>query len=166
MNKTREPRAESNTTDAVLTAHSAPASPKCWDGKECFHQTCRAFPFYCKIETAAEVWDFFVNLPNNCDGWHRHLMCLGSQIFLPPHPTRTSPGMGWHTCHVNTKNIIKWALGSNSFPGERHTEWMNQMISPVSQCSDYIWTLAFAIYSIACIFVFGVVWLEVVLNIY
>lgn len=38
---------------------------------------------------------FFIDLPHYCDGWHRHVKCVEGQIFLPPRPIKTSPGMAW-----------------------------------------------------------------------
>lgn len=38
---------------------------------------------------------FFIDLPDYCDGWRRHVKCVEGQIFLPPHPIRTSPGTAW-----------------------------------------------------------------------
>lgn len=96
------------------------------------HRTCRAFPFSCKISNAAQGWvsglGFLIDLPDNCDGWHRHLKCVESQIFLPSHLTRTTPGVGWHNYHVTRENISHWTLGRNSFLGERRTEWIRQSL--------------------------------------
>lgn len=143
VNRNRKSVAERNNTDVLLTACSASASSEYWGDGEGLHQTCGAFPFFCKIKTVAKEQISglgFYWLPRQPRGLTQVSEVCGKCVKGVPLPlTRTGPGIGWHTCHVTTENTGKWALGCNSFLGERPADsddpssisvlWLNRDLS-------------------------------------